>query len=64
MCPFKLMLLALCLVALSACTTQPPKVSFPNPPEILMRPPQALHSLPSPEQSPRTTPPAEKTPSS
>lgn len=49
MCPFKPMLLALSTVALCACTTLPPPVSCPSPPEMLMRPPQALRSLPSPE---------------
>lgn len=43
--------------------TQPPPVSCPSPPEMLMRPPQALRSLPSPEPLPPTTRPATKTPS-
>jgi hypothetical protein len=34
-----------------------------EPPEMLMRPPQALRSLPSPEPSPLTTRPATRTPS-
>ena len=38
-------------------------VSCPSPPEMLMRPPQALRSLPSPEPLPPTTKPATKTPS-
>ena len=63
MCPFKPMLLALSTVALCACTTLPPPVSCPSPPEMLMRPPQALRSLPSPEPLPPTTRPATKTPS-
>ena len=61
MFPSKPMLLALSTVALSACTTLPPPVNCPNPPEILMRPPQALRSLPSPEQLPPTTKPATRT---
>lgn len=35
----------------------------PSPPETLMRPPQALRFLPSPEPSPPTTRPVTKTPS-
>ena len=50
-------------VALCACTTLPPPVSCPSPPEMLMRPPQALRSLPSPEPLPPTTKPATRTPS-
>jgi hypothetical protein len=49
MCPLKPMLLALSTVALCACTTLPPPVTCPNPPEMLMQPPQELRSLPSPE---------------
>lgn len=41
MCPFRPMLLALSTVALCACTTLPPQVTCPSPPEMLMRPPQA-----------------------
>ncbi len=62
-CPFKPMLLALSTVALCACTTLPPPVSCPSPPEMLMRPPQTLRSLPSPEPLPPTTRPATRTPS-
>jgi len=62
--PFKPMLLALSTVALCACTTLPPPVNCPSPPEMLMRPPQALRSLPSPEPLPPTTRPATRTPSS
>ncbi len=46
-----------------ACTTLPPPVSCPSPPEMLMRPPQALRSLPSPEPLPPTINPASRTPS-
>jgi lysozyme len=35
----------------AACTTLPPPVSCPSPPEMLMRPPKDLRSLPSPEPS-------------
>jgi len=63
MCPFKPTLFALSTVALCACTTLPPPVSCPSPPEMLMRPPQALRSLPSPEPLPPTTRPVTKTPS-
>ncbi len=56
--PYKRMLLALSTVALCACTTLPPAVHCPTPPEILMRPPQALRSLPSQQLSPPTTRPA------
>ena len=61
--PVQAVLLALSTVALCACTTLPPPVSCPSPPEMLMRPPQALRSLPSPEPSQATTSPAMKTPS-
>ena len=61
MCPFKPMLLALSTVALCACTTLPQPVSCPSPPEILMRPPQALRSLPSPEPLLPTTRPVTRT---
>ncbi len=61
--PYKPMLLALSTVALCACTTLPPQVECPSPPEMLMRPPQALRSLPSLEPLPPTTKPATKTPS-
>jgi len=61
--PFKPMLLALSTVALCACTTLPQPVNCPSPPEMLMRPPQALRSLPSPEPLLPTTRPATKTPS-
>jgi hypothetical protein len=61
--PSKPMLLALCTVALSACTTLPPPVSCPSPPEMLMRPPKDLRSLPLPPPSSPTTKPAMKTPS-
>ena len=48
-----------------ACTTLPPPVSCPpSPPEMLMRPPQALRSLPSPEPLLPTTRPVTRTPSS
>jgi len=63
MCPFKPTLLALSTVALCACTTLPQPVSCPSPPEMLMRPPQTLRSLPSPEPLPPTTRPATRTPS-
>jgi len=46
-----------------ACTTLPPPVNCPSPPEMLMRPPQALRSLPSPGPLPPTTRPAMRTPS-
>ena len=64
MSPLKPTLLALSTVALCACTTLPPQASCPPPPEILMRPPQALRSLPSPEPSPPTTRPVTRQPSS
>lgn len=64
MSSLKLMPLVCCLAALSACTTQPPLVSFPTPPEALMRPPLELRSLPSPARLPTTTSDATKTPSS
>ena len=48
-------------VALCACTTLPSPVSCPSPPEMLMRPPQVLHSLPSQEPSPPTIRPATRT---
>ena len=64
MCPFKPMLLAVSTVALSACTTLPPSVNCPIPPEMLMRPPQALRTLPPPESLPSATRLATKTPSS
>lgn len=57
---FKSMLLALSTVALYACT--PPPVNCPSPSEMLMRPPQALRSLPSPEPLQPTTRPVTKTP--
>ena len=63
MCPFKPMLLALSTVVLCACTTLPPQVNYPSPPEMLMRPPQELRSLLSPEPLPPTTKPATRTPS-
>ena len=63
MSQLKLMLLVCCLVALSACTTLPPQVIFPNPPEALMRPPLELRSLQSPVRLPTTTSDATKTPS-
>ena len=44
-------------------TMLPPPVNCPSPPKMLMRPPQALRSLPSPEPLPPTTKPATKTPS-
>ena len=49
MYPSKPMLLALSAMALSACTTLPQPVNCPPPPEILMRPPKVLRSLPLPE---------------
>ncbi|ADP02278.1 gp31 [Burkholderia phage KS5] len=55
---------ALFLSALCACTTQQPPTCRWAIPEALMRPPRALRSLPSPQPSPATTPPATKTPSS
>lgn len=61
--PFKPMLLALSTVALCACTTLPPPVNCPSTPEMLMRSPPALRSLPSPEPSPPTTKPATRQPS-
>lgn len=57
----KLILLVSCLVALSACTTLPPPVVFPNPTEALMRPPKELRSLPSPARLPTTTSDVTKT---
>ncbi|AOT28179.1 o-spanin [Burkholderia phage AP3] len=54
---------ALFLLALCACTTAPPPTCRRAIPEALMRPPRALHSLPSPQPSPATTPPVMKTPS-
>ncbi len=63
MCPYQPMLLALSTVALCACTTLPPPVNCPSPPEMLMRPPQALRSLPSPVPLPPTTRPALNPPS-
>ena len=41
-------------VALCACTTMPPPMNCPKPPEMLMRPPQALRSLPSLQTAIRT----------
>ena len=63
MCPFRPMLLALSTGALCGCTTLPPPVNCPSPPEMLMRPPQALRSLPSAEPLPPTTRPATRMPS-
>lgn len=56
--------LALFLLALSGCTTQAPQVCQPlHLPELLMRDPQALRSLPSPKPSSEITQPATATPS-
>lgn len=42
--------LALCLLALSGCTTHPqPACLYPEIPELLMKPPRELRSLPSPQ---------------
>ena len=50
-------------VALCACTTLPQPTHCPSPPEMLMRPPQALRSLPLQEPLPPITRPATRTPS-
>ena len=62
----RLMLPALLILALCACTTQPQRESICLPletPALLMTPPRALHSLPSPQPTSPTTPPATPTPS-
>ena len=51
----KLMLLVSFIVDLSACTTLQQQVVFPNPPEVLLRPPLELRSLPSSARLSTTT---------
>ena len=56
-------LIPLLCLAVSACSTMPPQpANFPTPPELLMRPPYPLKTLPKPSQT--TTVPADKLQSS
>ena len=55
------MLSAVCLVALSACTTVPVVMKFPSVPPQLMEPPVALKPVGSSTESSKTTVPATKT---